>query len=539
MATEKHFNLYDYFFPDKYAADDWSKTAIEFHDSRITYTDLKLEVANRMSDFMALGVNSGDRVALLLYDSPEFIYRFLATISLGAISVPINTFLNSEEIDFIIQDSGARLLITDKALAKKLKRSGSDNEMVKIFVFDDLERVEKIGGADFQADFQTDFQADADAAKVLTSRPACADSENALADADAAKVLPHTNKDSAALLLYTSGSTGTPKGALHSLGNIAAVIEGFGRKVLQLNSSDRVFSASRLYFAYGLGNSLTFPLAAKASVILTSERPTAAIIARIFENQRPTVFFGVPAVFRALLDMHLNGSRLDTSSLRMCVSAGEALPATIFEEWQKVFGQTILDGIGSTEMLHMFISNQQEEAKAGSSGKVVEGYEARILDDIGNAVAVGEQGHLWIKGNSAMLGYWNRQDLTANVLRDGWMRTGDVYRQDAEGYYFHLGRSDDCFKVKGLWVSPVEIEAVLIQHPEVQEAAVVASLDENDLATAKAYLVIRNISATLKEEIFEFAKARLTLYKTPTQYEFVEEMPRTSTGKIQRFKLRS
>jgi benzoate-CoA ligase len=492
-----------------------------------------------MSDFMALGVNSGDRVALLLYDSPEFIYRFLATISLGAISVPINTFLNSEEIDFIIQDSGARLLITDKALAKKLKRSGSDNEMVKIFVFDDLERVEKIGEADFQADFQTDFQADADAAKVLTSRPACADSENALADADAAKVLPHTNKDSAALLLYTSGSTGTPKGALHSLGNIAAVIEGFGRKVLQLNSSDRVFSASRLYFAYGLGNSLTFPLAAKASVILTSERPTAAIIARIFENQRPTVFFGVPAVFRALLDMHLNGSRLDTSSLRMCVSAGEALPATIFEEWQKVFGQTILDGIGSTEMLHMFISNQQEEAKAGSSGKVVEGYEARILDDIGNAVAVGEQGHLWIKGNSAMLGYWNRQDLTANVLRDGWMRTGDVYRQDAEGYYFHLGRSDDCFKVKGLWVSPVEIEAVLIQHPEVQEAAVVASLDENDLATAKAYLVIRNISATLKEEIFEFAKARLTLYKTPTQYEFVEEMPRTSTGKIQRFKLRS
>src|SRR5262249_27889440 len=245
-------------------------------------------------------------------------------------------------------------------------------------------------------------------------------------------------------------------------------------------------SSSRLFFAYGLGNSLSFPLAAGATVILDTDRPTPGRLASLFKEQSPTVFLGVPAVYLSLLEY---GDGLDLSSLRMCVSAGEALPAKIFDDWRRRFGLEILDGIGSTEMLHIFISNREGCARAGSSGQVVEGYAARLLDDAGDQVDAEESGNLWVRGGSATSGYWNRPDLTGQTILDGWVRTGDVYRRDDEQFFFHIGRSDDCFKVRGLWVSPVETESVLMSHEAVSEAAVVSAIDEKGLATARAYVV--------------------------------------------------
>lgn len=534
--------------------------AIEFRGQTITYIELRKAVEFCLKALQELGVKPVDRVALLLYDSPDFIAYYLATVSLGGISVPINTFLKPEEIAFILLDSGAQLLIAEEDLAKNLDPPESDNVNEKLpsilMVVLEGEWINglrgvyhrQIGGAggpampDRMETNQAYTRAPVESETKTQGEPINGLDNKEFINTES--IFPGQIEGKSielmtpALLLYTSGSTGRPKGALHSQGNVLATIEGFGKDVLKLQPGDKVFSASRLYFAYGLGASLTFPLAAGASVILENRRPTPRLIAEIFQNQKPTVFFAVPAVYRALLDLHNSGEALDVSSIRLCISAGEALPAAIFAEWQETFGITILDGIGSTEMLHMFISNREGSAIAGSSGKLVKGYEAEILDDSGNAIAIGEQGNLWIKGQSAMLGYWRRDDLTAKVLRDGFMKTGDVYRLDEEGFYYHIGRSDDCFKVKGLWVSPVEIESVLLTHTEVVEAAVIASTDENGLATAKAYLVIRKGSETLKQELHEYARARLALYKTPTQYEFVNELPRTSTGKIQRFRLR-
>jgi benzoate-CoA ligase len=512
-APKNPFNLRNYLLSDEKLKTAGSHTAIEFRGHQITYANLREAVTACTKQLLALGVKEGDRVAILLFDSPEFIAYFLATVSLKAICVPINTFLSAEEIRFILKDSGSTALVSEDDLAERAESPESDNEIQKLII------TKNSLGLAFQSS---------------SSKPSPPSTTLSTLE----ETLNSTYRDTPAFILYTSGSTGTPKGALHSHGNVEATVRGFAADVLNVLSTDKIFSASRLFFAYGLGNSLSFPLAAGATVILESGRPTPQIISKIFQEQRPTIFFGVPAVYRALLDLHRSGATVDTSSLRMCVSAGEALPATIFEEWRSTFGLLLLDGIGSTEMLHMFISNREGAAKAGSSGQVVNGYEAEILDDEGNPISVGEQGNLWIKGSSAMAGYWQRDDLTANVLRDEWMRTGDIYRQDGEGFYYHIGRSDDCFKVKGLWVSPIEIESVLLCHPEVIEAAVVASRDENGLATAKAYLVIRNESESLKRELFEFARARLAAHKTPSQFQFVLEMPRTSTGKIQRFRLR-
>jgi acyl-coenzyme A synthetase/AMP-(fatty) acid ligase len=286
---------------------------------------------------------------------------------------------------------------------------------------------------------------------------------------------------------------------------------------------------------------LSFPLAAGATVLLEPERLSGERLVSFIEKRRPTVFFGVPAVYLSLLDYRLSGGQVNLSSVRLWVSAGEALPAKIFDDWQREFGLTILDGIGSTEMLHIFISNREGKARAGSSGTAVEGYAARLLDDSGAEVGANELGNLWVEGGSATAGYWNLPELTEQTIKDDWVRTGDVYRRDEDGFFFHIGRSDDCFKVSGLWVSPIEVESVLISHASVSEAAVVSANDESGLATARAFVVIRQgeRGEELKEEILSFTRSRLPKYKVPSHIEFIEEMPRTSTGKVQRYKLRA
>jgi len=508
MLIPQYFNLYDYFLGDERLAETGHRTAIEFRGGKITYNELRVEVDYWSEQITACGVREGDRVALLLYDSPEFIACFLATVSIGAVCVPINTFIPPEEVIFIIRDSGARLAIAEDELEWKIDPGGNK------------------GNGECQV-----LVVDTEARHYLEAKDEVAEQAS----------LPATTRESSAFLLYTSGSTGAPKGALHLHGSIPYTVESYARNVLRLTKDDRVFSASRLFFAYGLGNSLSFPLMAGATVILVSERPAPEHLAALLEEQSPTVFFGVPAVYRSLLDLRDKGRKLDVSSLRMCVSAGEALPSSIFEDWRRAFGLTLLDGIGSTEMLHIFISNREGRARPSSSGEVVEGYAARIVDDNGNEIAGEGTGNLWVRGDSATSGYWNRRELTAETIVDGWVRTGDVYRRDAEGFYYHIGRSDDCFKVRGLWVSPIEVESALLSHESVVEAAVVPSQDESGLATARAYVVIRTgvEREALKEELRNHVSSQLPPFKVPSQIEFLKELPRTSTGKIQRYKLRA
>lgn len=502
MSDSDSFNLCDYFLSPARLADLAHATAIEYRGQSISYSELSRLVNAWAARLVESGVSPGDRVALLLYDSPLFIAAFLAGARIGAISVPINTVLPADDVQFIIADSGARLVICEEELAPKLERFA--HRAANIMTLDARHWIKD----------------ETPEVKIL-SEPA------------------QSTRASPAFMLYTSGSTGRPKGALHRHGAPRDTARTYGEKVLRLTSEDRLYSSSRLFFAYGLGNSLTFPLAAGATVILDCERPTPERIAHLLVETAPTVFFGVPAIYRALLDHHAKHP-LDPSSLRMCVSAGEALPARVFEEWRDTFGLEILDGIGSTEMLHIFISNHPTEARAGSSGRIVEGYTAWRLDDAGGEVAADTPGNLWVKGASAFAGYWNRDDLTAATILDGWVKTGDVYRQDEEGFYYHIGRSDDCFKVSGLWVSPIEVESVLVTHPDVIEAAVVSATGNDGLATTRAYVVIRPVddAERLIADLKTFAAARLPRYKTPSQVELVESLPRTATGKVQRFKLR-
>jgi benzoate-CoA ligase len=505
-VDSSQFNLVELFLGPGRLHQMGDRIAVEFRDDAVTYSALRRKVEQWAQLIVNCGVNEGDRVALLLYDSPEFIAGFLATVSIGAVCVPINTFLPAKDIAFILADSGARLLIVESELEDKAKSMNSDTGHTRAFL------------------------------KVNTRTRSCFEPGDAGARKEPATVAA-TTRETPAFLLYTSGSTGAPKGVLHLHGSIPHTVERYSANILRLTNKDRVFSSSKLFFAYGLGNSLSFPLAAGATVILDSERATPEGIATLFEEQLPTVFFGVPAVYLSLLEHRAKGGALNTSNLRLCVSAGEALPPKIFEDWQREFGLTILDGIGSTEMLHIFISNRDGQAREGSSGTLVPGYAARLVDD--QVTDVDQLGNLWVRGLSAMAGYWNRPDLTRETIQDGWVRTGDVYRRDENGFFYHVGRSDDCFKVSGLWVSPIEVEGALLAHNSVAEAAVVSAANRDGLATAKAYVVIRGEKKEgLKVELIEFVASRLAAYKAPSQIEFIDEMPRTATGKIQRFKLR-
>jgi len=503
-----YFNLFDYFLGEDRLARIGDYTAVEFRGCRITYSELRGEVDYWTDQISSCGVGEGDRVMVMLYDSPEFIACFLACASLGAICVPVNTLLPAEDVMFILQDSDGSLAIVEDELEWKVAVTDARfSERCSLLVVDSAAR------------HYLDPKDDVGARPPLAS----------------------TSAETPAFLLYTSGSTGAPKGVLHTHGSIPVTVENYASNVLRLSGGDRVYSSSRLFFAYGLGNSLSFPLAAGATVILDAGRPTTDKLVSLFAEQAPTVFFGVPSIYRALLDHADAGGRLDVSSLRLCVSAGEALPQKIFEEWRDKVGLEILDGIGSTEMLHIFISNRAGSARAGSSGTVVEGYEARLADESDSGVAEADSGNLWVKGASATAGYWNRPELTASTIKGGWVKTGDIYRTDGDGFYYHVGRSDDCFKVNGLWVSPIEVESVLLLHEAVGDAAVVSAKDANGLATARAFVVIRKEGGGehLKADIKNFAASRLPQYKVPGQIEFIAEMPRTSTGKIQRYKLRA
>jgi benzoate-CoA ligase family protein len=532
----KSMNLFEAIFEENRLA----RTAVLYEQREISYAELRREslaVARVLSD---LRVARGERVALLLNDSPEFVAAFIAICSSGAIAVPINMALRLDEQRAILNDCTAAVALVEADLSKMLLA----NPLEELPHLQQVVLVER-NGKDLTTPGKGEPGETDKVVKLRTFAKLMSQARVAAAhNAPTQPAFSEPDENQPAFILYTSGSTGEPKGAVHRQSDIFYTNETYCREVLRLRDGDRLFSSSRLPFAYGLGNAFTFPLLNGCTTVLCREKPTPEIIARVFADYKPTIFFAVPVVYRLLLDEQKNhqaAASLDCSSLRLCISAGEALPAAIGEEWEKTFGVPVLDGIGSTEMLHMWMSNHEDDVVYGSSGKLLQGYEARLLDPEGQPTPPGTEGNLWVKGASAAIGYWNRPDTTAGTFVDGWVRTGDLYRCDAKGYWFHMGRSDDCFKSSGQWVSPVEVEGVLLRHQGINRVAVVEDFDVGGLPCACAFVVRAEASSddqALEQSLRELARAALPRYKQPRRYVFVDELPYTATGKIQRFKLR-
>jgi len=520
------FNLFDSLFK----SDRDARVAVLYEQRAISYGELRAEVVHAAEVLNALGISAGDRVGILLYDSPEFIASFVGIISLGAIAVPINMGLRPEEQRVILKDCGARLAIVEAnscaaLFGNSIEDANSPEDQSSPSELKDLLIVRRGKDASSSAAaLKTQFWESAVRKPITQDFPL------------------RNEADAGAFILYTSGSTGEPKGAIHTQAHIDYTNQTYCAEVLRLREDDRLFSSSRLPFAYGLGNAFTFPLLNGCASILCRDKPLPEVIAHVFKADRPTIFFGVPVVYRLLLDYHRDSNALDCSSLRLCISAGEALPAQLGEEWQRTFGVEVLDGIGSTEMLHMFFSNHEGEVRYGSSGRLLQGYEAKLIDYEGEPTPESEVGNLWIRGKSAAIGYWQRLETTAETFVADWVRTGDLYRLDGEGYWWHMGRGDDCFKPTGQWVSPVEVEGALLRHESVGRAAVVEGFDDAGLSCVCAFVVPSDANLdreSVESQLRAMCEKSLPRFKRPRRYIFVSELPYTATGKIQRFKLRA
>ncbi len=535
-------NLFDAIFKH----DSLECTAILFEEQRISYAELREQTILIARALATLGIRRGERVALLLNDSPEFVAAFIAICSYGAIAVPINMALRLDEQRAILNDCTATVAIAEADLSKLLLADVRDKlpHLKQIVVVGREESRQEFTTEDTEEHGEEEFEQENQVVKSWSFEELMSEARAKSLGPFPATAFAQSGENQPAFILYTSGSTGEPKGAIHRQSDIFYTNETYGREVLRLRDGDRLFSSSRLPFAYGLGNAFTFPLLNGRTTILCREKPSPEVIARVFADYKPTIFFAVPVVYRLLLDEqknHQTTSSLDCSSLHLCISAGEALPAQLGEEWEKTLGVAVLDGIGSTEMLHMWMSNHEGEVVYGSSGKLLQGYEARLLDPEGESTPLGTEGNLWVRGASAAIGYWNRPDATAETFVAGWVRTGDRYRCNSDGYWFHMGRSDDCFKSSGQWVSPVEVEGVLLRHEGVSRAAVVEDFDGDGLPCGCAFAVRAEASAddsALEQSLRALARKTLPRFKQPRRYVFVAELPYTATGKIQRFKLR-
>jgi 4-hydroxybenzoate-CoA ligase len=507
-------NLVEYIFRAAREQGRWTHPAVVCGDEQMNYAELLHDVRKFAGLLWHLEVGAGERVGIAARDCAEWLVAFLGTTAVGAVAVPVSTMVTEQELAHVLAHSGATALVLTAEQLEKLRRIRHTLPQLKyVLLIDDMTDMPAADALSFHAE---------------------------VAAATEAAVAPVAD-DALAFLLYTSGSTGRPKGVMHLHRNLPATCETFCKQVLHVESDDRLFSSSRLFFAYGLGNSLSFPLSSGATTILCKDRPTPAVVAEVFQRQRPSIFFAVPAVFRALLEYMRQGQRLDTNSIRFCVSAGEKLPAALWHEWHEATKLKIIDGIGSTEMLHMFITNTREYIVPGSSGRVVPGYEAKLLDQEGREISGAGTGDLLVKGGSAFAGYWRDAEKTAATIQGEWIRTGDIYRRDETGNYWFEGRSDDMFKVKGLWVTPIEVEEALLACPEVAEAAVVPAANAEGMTEVAAYVVLKGAQVgdeATAENLRAQISTRLPAYKRPTQIHFVTELPRTATGKLQRYKLR-
>jgi benzoate-CoA ligase family protein len=484
-----------------------------FCDNRVlTYADV-LDLTNRTGNaLLELGVAMEDRVLVLCLDTPEFLGAFWGAIKIGAVPIPVNTLLRGPDYLYFLDDSRAKVAVVSAPLLSEIGP-----------VLDRAPHLKHVLVAGGPAGAYLGYE---DRVTKASSRLPAA----------------RTSRDDPAFWLYSSGSTGFPKGAVHLHHDMWVCQETYAKQVLDIRPTDKVFSAAKLFFAYGLGNAGYFPMGVGAQSVLFPHRPTPEAVFEILTRQRPTLFFGVPTLYAAMLAVKEAEARFDLSSLRLCVSAGEALPEEIYRRWRERFGVEVIDGIGTTEILHIFLSNRPGAARPGSSGQAVPGYEAAIVDDDGRPVPAGEMGNLRVKGDSTMAYYWNKHDKTKDTLFGPWIQTGDKYSRDQDGYFWYAGRADDMLKVGGIWVSPVEVEGTLIKHAAVLEAAVVGKEDSDRLVKPQAFVVLKEpaqASATLAEELKAFVKDKIAPYKYPRWIEFVSELPKTATGKIQRFKLRT
>ncbi|GGF43399.1 4-hydroxybenzoate-CoA ligase [Mameliella alba] len=486
------------------------KVAFREADGRkrsLTYGALAEQTGRFAGALYRHGVRREERIAMIVQDQVEFPVIFWGALKAGAIPVPLNTLLSASVYESILGDSRASILVVSEKLWETVKPAIQDNRFLRAVVV--------IGEAPEGTESYQDFIAGAPVEDPVEAFD-----------------------DEMAFWLYSSGSTGQPKGVRHVHSSLKATADTFGAQVLGIREEDTVYSVAKIFFAYGLGNAMSFPMAVGATTVLLSGRPTPDVVFAILEAERPTLFCGVPTLYAAM-NAAMDKSGVPAHAMRLCTSAGEALPKEVGERWFRMTGAEIVDGVGSTEMLHIFLSNRPGEIVYGTSGTPVPGYEVRLVDEHDEDVPEGEVGELLVRGPSAADGYWNRRHKSRSTFEGHWTRTGDKYECTAEGRYVYCGRTDDMFKVSGIWVSPFEVEQALIEHPAVLEAAVVACADEKGLDKPKAFIVLKEgQEAAAVDGLKEFVKEKIGMWKYPRWIEVVEDLPKTATGKIQRFKLR-
>jgi benzoate-CoA ligase len=492
------------------AAGRGPKVAFIDDHGHYSYADLADRVRRFANALRARGIEREQRILLCLHDNIDFPTAFLGAITAGVVPVAVNTQLSAQEFAFMLTDSRARAVVVSTPVLPVMQQAlaGLPDPRPQIIVSDPGS-----GGSEFAA---------------------------LLAQSSAAGDNAATDPDEPCFWLYSSGSTGRPKGTIHAHASLIETAQRYAVPVLGIAETDIVFSAAKLFFAYGLGNALTFPMAVGATSVLTAQRPSPAVVTHILRERRPTIFCAVPTLYNAML-ASTELPRPDEIDLRRCVSAGEPLPAEIGRRWATRTGVDILDGIGSTEMLHIFLSNRPGDVRYGTTGRPVPGYTLKIVDEDGKRVRRGEIGDLLVDGPTAAIGYWNNRERSRATFLGCWTRTGDKYFEDEAGYYVYCGRSDDMMKVNGMFVSPAEVEAVLIAHQGVLEAAVVAAADADGLIKPKAFVVVTpGIAAAdaLARALESHTKTLLAPFKCPRSIVFVDELPKTATGKIQRFRLR-
>jgi len=497
-----------------------TKAAFVDDDGALSYGELGERVRRVAANLLALGIRREERVLLLMHDGCDWPVSFLGAIYAGLVPVAVNTLLTADDYAYMLEHSRAQAVLVSGALLPALTAAmtRSDHEVRKVIVSHPVAPLHPS---------EIEFERFVQSHSPLT-KPAA------------------TGRDDPCFWLYSSGSTGRPKGTVHSHANPYWTAELYGKAVLGLRPSDLCFSAAKLFFAYGLGNALTFPLSVGATTLLMGERPTPEATFRRWRGEvggvRPTVFFGAPTGFAGMLAHPSLPARSDIA-LRLVSSAGEALPAEIGERFKAHFGVDIVDGIGSTEMLHVFMSNRPEQVRYGTTGWPVPGYEIELRADDGSALPLNpdgssEPGDLYIHGPSSAMMYWGNQTKTRETFQGGWTKSGDKYIRNADGTYTYAGRSDDMLKVSGIYVSPFEVEATLVQHSAVLEAAVIGVADADGLTKTKAFVVLKTGLNATEAELKAFVKDRLAPYKYPRVIEFISELPKTATGKIQRYKLR-
>ena len=482
------------------------RVALRHDGGEVTYAQLAENVSRAGNALLKLGLSPGDRLVMAALDGPMFFYVFWGAVKAGIIPIGASTFLKAADYRYLIADAQCAGLVYSSALAAEVADIGDSSPHLRIVL--------PIDGRGSLAELI------AAASPKLDPAPTTAMTD--------------------CFWLYSSGSTGHPKGVVHVHRDMVVTSERYGRKIAGIEADDIVFCASKLFFSFGFGGAMTFPFWVGASTVVQPERTTAELALDYLERSGATVFFGVPTLYGQMVHAYEKRPRR-IAALRRCISAGEALPATIFNRWKELTGVSILDGIGSTEALHIFISNKIDDIRPGTSGRPVSGYDVKIVGEDGNVLPKGEIGMLWVKGESNARCYWNNPEKSQKTMVGGWLNTGDMYYVDPDGYYVNAGRGDDMLKVGGMWCSPIEIEAKLLEHPKVREAAVIGRSDEDNLIKPAAYLVLRNSedeNDSSVSELQQYCKEHLAGFKYPRWIHFVHELPKTVTGKIQRFKLR-